>query len=133
MDDLEVDVLDGLAALVDKSLLRHVDGPAGEGRVSMLETVREFATERLASRPEVAALARRSHATYFADRAAVLRSDLVGAHRQRALTELGADAANLRIAWRYWVAEEDREHMGQLAEPLFILDDANGWYSIRSP
>ena len=43
-----IDVLDGVASLVDKSLLRQEDGPDGEPRYRMLETVREFALERLA-------------------------------------------------------------------------------------
>ena len=41
------DVLDGVASLVDKSLLRRVGAVDGESRFSMLETVREFAWERL--------------------------------------------------------------------------------------
>jgi predicted ATPase len=49
--DLEIDVLDGAASLVDKSLLRQEVGSRGEPRVSMLETVREFAIETLESDP----------------------------------------------------------------------------------
>ena len=45
--DLEIDVLDGAASLVDKSLLRQEVGARGEPRISMLETVREFAMEIL--------------------------------------------------------------------------------------
>jgi predicted ATPase len=40
-------ILDGLAALVDQSLLRQVEGPDGEPRFTMLETIREYALERL--------------------------------------------------------------------------------------
>ena len=47
IDDIAVDVLDGLAGLVEKSLVRLVDAPGGEPRVAMLETIREFATDRL--------------------------------------------------------------------------------------
>jgi predicted ATPase/class 3 adenylate cyclase len=49
--DLEIDVLDGAASLVDKSLLRQEAGARGEPRISMLETVREFAMEILEGDP----------------------------------------------------------------------------------
>jgi predicted ATPase/DNA-binding CsgD family transcriptional regulator len=42
-----VEVLDGLGSLVDKSLLRQEEGPDGEPRFMLLETVREFALEQL--------------------------------------------------------------------------------------
>jgi non-specific serine/threonine protein kinase len=46
-EDLALDVLDGVASLLDKSLLRQDEGSEGEPRYQMLETVREFARERL--------------------------------------------------------------------------------------
>src|SRR3712207_2235014 len=41
------DVFEGIAALVGASLLWQEDGPDGEPRYAMLETVREFALARL--------------------------------------------------------------------------------------
>lgn len=46
-DGLDVDVLDGLESLVDKSLLRQEEQENGEPRFRMLETIREYALERL--------------------------------------------------------------------------------------
>jgi predicted ATPase/class 3 adenylate cyclase len=54
--------IDGLASLVDKSLLAEREGAAGEPRFVMLETVREYARERLGD-DEVEV--RRRHAEYF--------------------------------------------------------------------
>jgi predicted ATPase/DNA-binding XRE family transcriptional regulator len=45
---LMADVLDGLQALVDKSLVQQVAEPDGEPRFGMLETIREYALEQLA-------------------------------------------------------------------------------------
>ncbi|HZL87244.1 MAG TPA: protein kinase, partial [Pirellulaceae bacterium] len=56
-----VDVLDGMASLVDKSLLRLIERSSGTARYSMLETVREFALEGLAASGEEEAI-RRAHA-----------------------------------------------------------------------
>ena len=61
-----IDTLDGLASLVDKSLVRQA-GANGDSRFVMLETIREYAAERLDDSPEFDAAARRAHAAYFAD------------------------------------------------------------------
>src|SRR4029079_16705177 len=59
-----VSVLDGLAALVDKSLLRQVAEPGGEPRFVMLELVREYAYEQLVAHGEAAVL-QRWHAEHY--------------------------------------------------------------------
>jgi predicted ATPase/class 3 adenylate cyclase len=51
-DDLGMDVFDGVASLVEKSLLRQRDDPDGEPRFWMLETIREYALDRLSARSE---------------------------------------------------------------------------------
>ena len=48
----ELDVLEGVASLVDRSLLREAEEAGGEARFSMLETIREFAREQLAQAGE---------------------------------------------------------------------------------
>lgn len=61
--DLAVDVLDGVASLVDKSLLQQVDGPSGESRLYMLQTIREYGLEKLAASGDEI-LTRRAQAAY---------------------------------------------------------------------
>ncbi len=46
-DDLPVSILDIVQALVDQSLVRQEEGPDGNVRFGMLETIREYALERL--------------------------------------------------------------------------------------
>ena len=55
--------LEGIASLVDKSLLRHVTGSDADPRYGMLETVREYGLEQLAAAGEEAP-ARRAHAAW---------------------------------------------------------------------
>ena len=62
--DLAVDVLAGLQALLDNSLLQRREGVAGEPRFTMLETIREDALERLCASGERERL-QRQHAAYF--------------------------------------------------------------------
>ena len=71
--DLGIDVFDGIASLVDKSLLRQEDGPDGEPRFTMLETIREYGLEQLQASGEEAAI-RRRHLAWFSDFATVART-----------------------------------------------------------
>jgi predicted ATPase len=62
--DLGLDVLDGMASMVDKSLIQQIEHPGAETRFVMLSTIREYAFERLAESGEEPAT-RRSHAAYY--------------------------------------------------------------------
>ena len=62
--DLGLDVLDGMASMVDKSLAQQVEQADGETRFVMLSTIREYALERLAASDDESAT-RRAHAAYY--------------------------------------------------------------------
>ena len=124
----EIDVLDGLGSLVDKSLIRRVDQGDAESRLSMLETIREFATQRLDEDPELRASARRAHASYFANWTQRQWERLTGEGRDAASEQMAADIENIRTAWRYWVAEGNLEQVGRFTDSLWLLYDARGWY-----
>jgi predicted ATPase/class 3 adenylate cyclase len=123
----DVDVVDRLTSLVDKSLVRTVEG-TGPQRLSMLETIREYAAERLEEAPELRVAARQAHAEYFADFAQSRRDHLYGPEREDTLDELAAELGNLLTAWRHWVAVGDLEQLEKLLEGLWVLHDARGWY-----
>ena len=100
----EFAVLDLLDALVRKSLLA-ADRSAGKTRFSMLETIRQFAEDKLADRGE-AADARTAHARHFARLEAGILA-LWDSPRQRETYKwLNTELANLRSAFR-WAADED--------------------------
>ncbi len=61
--DLDLDLLDGMASMVDKSLVQQVEQANGESRFVMLETIREYALEKLEASGEEA-LTKRAHAAY---------------------------------------------------------------------
>lgn len=124
----ETDIFDALASLVDKSLIRQAEQSAGEPRLLMLETIKEYAAERLDQDAEFSAIARRAHATYFADFAQRQWDRLTGDTRESALIEMESDLENVRISWRYWVEEKDLEQLGKLVNSLWLLHDARGWY-----
>jgi predicted ATPase/class 3 adenylate cyclase len=122
------ETLDDLTSLVDNSLLRQMETAEGEPRFVMLETIRGYAAERLEDRPELSAATQRAHATYFADFASQQWEHLTGLRRESALAAMAADVANLRAAWRYWVAEKDLDQLNKLVDSLWLFYDAQGWY-----
>ena len=122
-----IDVVDRLASLVDKSLLRSTD-EGGQRRLSMLETIREYAAERLDDEPELAAAARRAHAEYFCEFTRSRRHLFYGPERGAVLDELGGELGNLLAAWRYWVDEREPERLNSLLDGLWVLNEDRGWY-----
>jgi tetratricopeptide (TPR) repeat protein len=62
-EDLELDVLDGMASMVDNSLVRQIEQADGEPRFVMLETIREYGLEKMAASGEERRT-RRAHAAY---------------------------------------------------------------------
>jgi non-specific serine/threonine protein kinase len=94
--DIGMPVLDGLQELVDQSLLRQVQ-TSGEPRYAMLETIREFAAERLAELPE-AARVRGSHAAAFLALAQEAGRPLTGPTDKEWLERLDIEHNNIRAA-----------------------------------
>ena len=89
------DVLDLLSSLVDKSLVT-LETEALESRYRMLETVRQFAQERLAEAGEAAELGRR-HAQFFLARAEAAEPFLSN-QTEGWQERLALDLGNLRAA-----------------------------------
>jgi predicted ATPase/DNA-binding SARP family transcriptional activator len=88
-----------LAALVDKSII-SVSFPDEEARYDLLDTVRDYALERLAESGGLAA-ARRAHAEYFATLAETARRELRGGECLDWLRRLELDNENLWVALSY--------------------------------
>jgi predicted ATPase len=127
-DEMRMDILDGLASLVDKSLIRQVNQGTGEPRLVMLETIREYAAERLEQDSEFSATARRACATYFAEFTQHQWERLTGQGREPALREMESEIENVRTAWRFWVEERDLEQLTKFVNSLWLFYDARGWY-----
>ncbi len=101
-DELGVEVLDGLTALADQSLLRQVP-LLEEPRFFMLQTIREFAQERLTKSPDAAEIGR-AHALAFLALAERAQPYLAGPEQKAWLDRLEEDHDNLRAALDWCVA-----------------------------
>jgi len=64
--DGDMDILEGLTALVDNSLIRQEESSSGEVRFDILETIRAFAQERLTTMGGLERI-RERHARYFGE------------------------------------------------------------------
>lgn len=108
--DGEFDLLEGLAALVDQSLVRTEEQPDGAARFVMLETIREFALEELGKGDEGERV-RELHARYYLALAEEANPRLRGQEQTLWLTRLEREHDNLRAA----LVQLDRDPANGLA------------------
>jgi predicted ATPase len=112
----DVDVLAAMERLVAHSLLRQMVSEEGETRFTMLETIREFALERLEASGE-AEEAHQRHASWFLDLAERAAPELTGPEQQEWGRRLEADHDNLRAALT-WAVSHDSESALRLCAAL---------------
>ncbi|WP_438701048.1 ATP-binding protein [Streptomyces antarcticus] len=120
--DPSYDTADVLGSLVDKSLVVAAPGPDGSGmRYRLLETVAEYAAERLAGAGDDRAATERRHLVHYRELARTTEPRLRG-HGQRAAAGLVAtEYENLRTALRRAVA-------ARAAEEVLCMVHSLVWY-----
>ncbi|HEX2282870.1 MAG TPA: AAA family ATPase, partial [Thermomicrobiales bacterium] len=97
------DVLDGLASLTDKSLVRQREDSEGELRFWMLETIREYGLERLVECGDEDAV-RGAHARYFEQMSVEAVDALTGPDSNAWMDRLEREHTNIRLALEWVVA-----------------------------
>jgi predicted ATPase/Tfp pilus assembly protein PilF len=108
--DLSIDALEGLASLVDKSLLRQREGADGEPAFYMLTTIHEYCQERLVAGGELPLL-RRRHAYFFANLVETAEPRLQGGEQPLWLDVLELNHDNIRAALS-WALESGDSELG---------------------
>jgi predicted ATPase/class 3 adenylate cyclase len=91
-------VLEGLETLMDQSLIRSTPGAGGEPRFAMLETIREYAHERLVERGEGDDV-RQRHAEHVTELVEELEPDLQKSSEAGDRVEADHDNARAALAW----------------------------------
>jgi predicted ATPase/DNA-binding XRE family transcriptional regulator len=92
------EVVETLASLVEKSLVRQEDGPDGEPRFAMLETVREFGMEQLQAHGEAAEVQRR-HAEHYLAMVESTGALLFATERERVRMSFEQDNIQAALRW----------------------------------
>ncbi len=133
--EIGMDVLDGLLALADQSLIRSLD--TDPPRFRMLETIREFAAEMLDGRDDAAAI-RGRHTRWYLDLAETAAPGLAGSEQRSLLEHLEREHDNVRAVldraaaagdapsairvafamWRFW---QKRGHLNEARRRLEAL------------
>jgi predicted ATPase/DNA-binding CsgD family transcriptional regulator len=120
------DILDGIASLVNKSVLQAETASGGETRFRMLETIREYALECLIESGEIGATERR-HAQFCCALAERAEPQLRGPSQEEWLARLDADYDNLRGALA-WSAQPGEAEVGlRLASALWRFWQIRGY------
>ncbi|MFJ6388954.1 AfsR/SARP family transcriptional regulator [Streptomyces sp. NPDC091972] len=101
--------LDALGSLVDKSLVVAAPSGDGEMRYRLLETVGEYAGERLDEKAGARADAERAHLTHYRELARTTDPLLRGPGQLAAIGRLEREYENLRTALRRAVADRDEQ------------------------
>jgi predicted ATPase len=131
--DLDLDLLDGMASMVDKSLVQQAETARGESRFAMLETIREYALEKLAASGEDAQT-RRAHAAYCLVLAEEGATEQSNADEAEWLERLALEHNNFLAALEWLTETGDAEWGLRLGAALFrfwegreYLAEGRGW------
>ncbi|MGA8762856.1 MAG: protein kinase, partial [Candidatus Sulfotelmatobacter sp.] len=116
--DLDLDPLDGMASMVDKSLVRQIEQAKGESRFVMLETIREYALDKLEASGEEA-LTKRALAAYCLVLAEEEAAEQSGAEGAEWLERFGLEHDNFRAALDWLTQTGDAEWGLRLGTALF--------------
>ena len=122
---LEIDVLDGVESLLEKSLLQQDRGFDGQPRYRMLETIREYALEQLETSGEASATQRR-HVLEALRLVEAAEPELHGAGQVEWLARLEQEHDNLREALRWCEEHGYAEPALRLATALWLFWSAHG-------
>ncbi|MFH8486070.1 AfsR/SARP family transcriptional regulator [Streptomyces longisporoflavus] len=118
------DIADVLGSLVDKSLVVAAPSPQGVMRYRLLETVAEYAGERLDEAGDRGA-AERAHLVYFREFARLTEPRLRGGGQREAVEGLEVEYENLRTALRHAVAAREEQ------EALCLVLSLSWFWTIR--
>jgi predicted ATPase/serine/threonine protein kinase len=126
--DLGLDVLEGMASLVDRSLVQQVEQAKDESRFVMLETIREYGLGKLAASGEES-LTKRAHAAYCLVLAEEGASEGAGTERSVSLDQLEIEHNNLRAALDWLTENGDAEWALRLGAALLRFWETREYFA----
>jgi non-specific serine/threonine protein kinase len=121
-------ILDDLASLIDKSLLRQIEHEGTEPRFLMYMTVREYGLECLRENGEED-LIRRAHADYYLALVEDAEPHLKGEQQLLWLRSLDREQQNLRTALNWLITHEESEKALRFCVALWWFWQTRGYWS----
>ena len=119
--------IDALSELVDASLVKSTEVD-GRSTFSLLTLMREYATDRLEARGELAVVCV-AQADYYADLVRRVAPGLRGVGQVEAVKQLGMELPNLRAAVRHLIDTDRLDDAGEFAWNLFVYWWISGFMS----
>lgn len=120
-------IMNDTESLMNKSLLHQENGPDGEPRFIMLETIREYALERMRTDGEVAWLQAR-HAEHYVLLVEMIQAEQWGLPQGSEMDRIAAEYANFRVALE-WSRAHDIESGLRIAGRLWWFWQLRGYLS----
>ncbi len=127
-DAMAGSVLDGVASLIDKSLLQQPEQERDEPRLVMLETIREYGLEVLAACGEMEAI-RQAHAEFYLRLAKEAEPGLKGPQQAMWLARLEREQDNLRAALSWFIEHGEAESALHFCGSLWWFWRLRGYWS----
>ncbi|HEX3243958.1 MAG TPA: adenylate/guanylate cyclase domain-containing protein, partial [Chloroflexota bacterium] len=131
-EEMGPDILDLVASLLDKSLIRQEEGQF-EGRLGMLHTIREFGLEQLEA-SEFDGDVRERHADYYLQLAESVAVRLYGPQQSESVSQFAVEHDNIRAALDWFSAARDSERLTRLVLATWWfwyvrghLNEGRGW------
>lgn len=119
-------VFEGVASLVDKSLLQHHQQTDGEPRFWMFETIREYGQKYLRASGDAEKIQKR-HTEFFLGLAEQAEPNLLGKEQMIWFNRLEQDHNNLRAALDWSISHEEVEKSLRLSSALGLFWSVRGY------
>lgn len=113
-----------LLTLVDKSLLQ----PPEQGRFLRHMLLWQYAVEKLEDQPEEKEQTQNRHCDYYAAFLQQRVAWLIGGNQKDTLAEIGAEIENIRLSWRWAIAQGRLTAIEQSLDSLFHFYDMRSWF-----
>ncbi len=126
--DLPLDALEGTSSLLDKSMLGQEEGQGGEPRYVMLETIHEFALQKLEESGQAEAM-ECAHVEYYLALAERAELRLWGPEDAAWLERLEQEHDNMRAALSWALDHEESNLALRLSAALRWFWNMGGYYS----
>jgi predicted ATPase len=128
--ELELDVFEGIEALLTRNLLKQWEGPDGQTRYGMLVTIREFGLEKLAKSGEFEVVERR-FAAYYQTLSRQLDRRMAGAdgQKEKELWKVESEYLNYRAVLYQAIEGGKAEEALELSAALGDYFQARGYFS----
>lgn len=114
-----------LSTLTDKSFLHR----NAAGRYEIHEVLRQYAAEKLHEKLDEEANTRARHAEYYAAFLEKRLEELKSNRQKQAVLEISEEVENVRVSWRWAIANKNITVIGQLLESLYRFYEMRGWVS----